>query len=800
MKKLFTLFTLLSIFNAYLAELSIVPDTKVRADYCNTVLSDMNQAIYCDPVAGATLYEWEFTDPSSNVYTYVRQNGIQYVRLSYLGLGATNTIYDVRVKAYVGGAWGSYSTVCTITSPANLPAVQISTSSCNITLANMDDFFYCDDVPGADYYQWEFTDPSSNVTTYSRTNGTPNMKLTYAGLTAPNVQYDVRVRGNFGGTWGPYGSTCTITSPADAYITNVVAGDCGRVLTSFTERIYCEPVAGATLYQWELKDPSNNYTYYNRLNGTTNFELIYAQLTAPNVTYEVRVRPYVNGFQAFGPMCTITSPCTPADAPSLSSDLSTVCIGYPATLTISGNLNNSSHWAIYSGSCGGTLVGTTTSNTFEVTPSMPGTTYYVRGEGTCGSPGSCSSISVFAQQCVPDTKVRADYCGVTLSNINDLIYCDPVAGATQYEWQFTDPSSNVSTIVKLNGVKATRLTQLGLGATNTAYSVKVRAYANGYWGQFSTACTVTSPANLPAVQIASGSCNVTLSDIEDFFYCDDVLGADFYEWEFTDPSTNVVTYARSNGTPNMKLVYAGLYDPNVLYNVRVRGSFGGYFGPYGSICTITSPASTQTTQVTANDCGRELTSFTEAIYCDKVPGAVYYQWKFVDPSSNVTTYTRLNGTTIFKLAYMNLPALNVQYDVQVRAYVNGAWKNYGAICTITSPSTAIALNDDNDPDVLDQMTIGVFAGEQSSASVGEISNVLSETTVYPNPFNDNVNVVFGNYEEKQITIYNSLGQVVMNLTTSDAKLVLETSEFIHGIYMMQVTSGNDSKVVRLIKK
>ncbi len=58
------------------------------------------------------------------------------------------------------------------------------------------------------------------------------------------------------------------------------------------------------------------------------------------------------------------------------------CEGDTSTITISGNLNIASTWSIYTDSCGGTPIGTTTTNTstFEVTPTAPSTTYYIRGE------------------------------------------------------------------------------------------------------------------------------------------------------------------------------------------------------------------------------------------------------------------------------------------------------------------------------------------------------------------------------------------------------------------------------------
>ncbi|MGR3810139.1 choice-of-anchor D domain-containing protein [Jiulongibacter sp. NS-SX5] len=87
-------------------------------------------------------------------------------------------------------------------------------------------------------------------------------------------------------------------------------------------------------------------------------------------------------------------PCTSPSVPTITYSPSTVCTGSTATLNIAGSLNDATNWHIYTGSCGGTQVGTTNSSTFEVTPSSPSTIYYIRGEGGCVTPSSCGSVIV----------------------------------------------------------------------------------------------------------------------------------------------------------------------------------------------------------------------------------------------------------------------------------------------------------------------------------------------------------------------------------------------------------------------
>ncbi|MGY5352331.1 Calx-beta domain-containing protein [Wenyingzhuangia sp. IMCC45533] len=85
---------------------------------------------------------------------------------------------------------------------------------------------------------------------------------------------------------------------------------------------------------------------------------------------------------------------SPADTPSVSHGPPTICDGNSALLTWSGSLNDNAQWRVYSGSCGGTLVGTTTGSSLIVTPPTGSTTYFVRGEGGAASVGSCGTRTI----------------------------------------------------------------------------------------------------------------------------------------------------------------------------------------------------------------------------------------------------------------------------------------------------------------------------------------------------------------------------------------------------------------------
>jgi len=85
--------------------------------------------------------------------------------------------------------------------------------------------------------------------------------------------------------------------------------------------------------------------------------------------------------------------CTDPSIPTVSTSPTSVCSGNSSTITISGNLNDATAWHIYTGSCGGTSIGNTSSSAFSVALTSA-TTYFIRGEGGCVTPGSCASVTV----------------------------------------------------------------------------------------------------------------------------------------------------------------------------------------------------------------------------------------------------------------------------------------------------------------------------------------------------------------------------------------------------------------------
>ncbi|MGB1317408.1 MAG: proprotein convertase P-domain-containing protein, partial [Flavobacteriales bacterium] len=101
-------------------------------------------------------------------------------------------------------------------------------------------------------------------------------------------------------------------------------------------------------------------------------------------------------------ICTNSPTCTDPTVPTLSFDTDPICPGATTNLNISGTLNDATSWEVYSTNCGTGLVGSTATSTLSISPSA-NTTYYVRGEGGCVTPGTCADATITVDDSVNPT-------------------------------------------------------------------------------------------------------------------------------------------------------------------------------------------------------------------------------------------------------------------------------------------------------------------------------------------------------------------------------------------------------------
>jgi len=96
-----------------------LPTTQLSAASCNSTLSSLYQYFYIDRVSGATRYQYEitgtgFADSALSLFNY--PSAIWY-SLGFVNGVQPNTSYNIRVRPYVNGVWGSFGPSCALTTP-----------------------------------------------------------------------------------------------------------------------------------------------------------------------------------------------------------------------------------------------------------------------------------------------------------------------------------------------------------------------------------------------------------------------------------------------------------------------------------------------------------------------------------------------------------------------------------------------------------------------------------------------------------------------------------------------------------
>lgn len=194
-----------------------VPPTQLANGVCGNLTYVKTSAIYCGSVAGATKYEWQFSNA----------NGVFATKLTtynYIALHSVSptlvwgTTWTLKVRAIIGTNVGVFSAGCTIgiiADPATngVPTTQLRAQDCgklNYRI-NADNRLISTPVNGATQYEFQFTTVGTSTVVASVIKSTNALYFnTMNPLLSFPAQYDVRTRAKVGSTWGAFGNVCLI--------------------------------------------------------------------------------------------------------------------------------------------------------------------------------------------------------------------------------------------------------------------------------------------------------------------------------------------------------------------------------------------------------------------------------------------------------------------------------------------------------------------------------------------------------------------------------------------------------------
>ncbi len=439
---------------------------------------------------------------------------------------------------------------------------------------------------------------ASGGTTYSWTPATGLSATSGSIVTAsPTVTTVYTVTGTSGTCSGT--KTFTITVNPAVGPTKLYYGSCGITEAALTTTLWCDQVANAQQYMYEVTDISNgNIYFYTRTINASDFQMAWISSIQYAKTYSIRVKVQVGGiWSAYGTACNVTTPAAPTTKLYYGScGITEAAINQ--TLWCDQVIGAQGYWYQLTDISNGNVYtylrnGNASDFRMDWVSSVGyAKTYSIKVAAVVGGVtlayGSACTVTTPA---FPTTQLAAGSCGITLATFNQSLSCNSVTSATNYMYEVTD-QSNGRVVYYTRGNYLTNF-QLDWLVTTTyarTYNIRVAAYLGTAWGSYGTACLVTTPA-APSTQLQAPYCNIVEATTSQTLYCNIVTGADNYRYQLTDQTNgNIYIYTRGNYLNNFQMIWVPGISFSRAYNVKVAASVGGNWFSYSSGCLVTTGA------------------------------------------------------------------------------------------------------------------------------------------------------------------------------------------------------------------
>ena len=189
------------------------------------------------------------------------------------------------------------------------------------------------------------------------------------------------------------------------------------------------------------------------------------------------------------------------------------------------------------------------------------------------------------------TKIITAQCGTTLALMTDVVYANLVSYTTGYRFKVTNLLTNYVQVIDRN-VREFRFNLLANIAYSTPYKIEVAIKnTNGTYMSYGPSCEVTTPL-FPTTSLQDSQCDYTALSATETIYAKLVSNATNYRFSVTNSN---IGYGYVFDTTLRAFVLNSVPSllPSTTYSVKVMVKIGGVWGPYGKICTVTTPGTSK---------------------------------------------------------------------------------------------------------------------------------------------------------------------------------------------------------------
>ena len=469
---------------------------------------------------------------------------------------------------------------------------------------------------------------------------------------------------------------------------------------------------------------------------------------------------------------SVTSTCVNPTVPTVTANPSAICPGSSSTLTITGTLNDATAWHIYTGSCGGTNIGSTASSTFAVSPSAT-TTYYVRGEGGCVTPGSCGTVTVTVKPsynlsetvavCSGDSYMFPD--GTTQNNITTQI----MHASNLQTTLLCD--SIITTTVNVNPV-------YNLSETVTVCSGDSYLFPDGTT-QSNITAQVIHTSNLQTTLLCDSiiTTTVNVNPVYNLTETATVCSGDSYL--FPDGTTETNITAQVVHVSNLQTTM--LCDSIITTTVNVNPVYD--LTETATVCSGDNylfPDGTTQSNITAQVI--HTSNLQTALLCDSIITTT------VDVTDVDVTVSQ-NGATL------TANATGAAYQ----------WLDCGnglsSVTGETSQTFTAIVNGNYAVEIEQSGCIDTSACYNVTSIFIPNESFAKEINVFPNPTNGALKIDLGNeYRKIDVTISDLQGRILMESEFDLVQIIAFQFEESPGVYIMLIKADTREATIRLMRK
>jgi hypothetical protein len=422
----------------------------------------------------------------------------------------------------------------------------------------------------------------------------------------------------------------------------------------------------------------------------------------------------------------------------------------------------------------------------------------------------------------PTTTLQNTICGSSVSTLGSLIAAVSVNGATNYMFEVTNTTTGLVQTTPALSVPHFQLSSLPDYQYGTTYSIKVKVMVGGVWGNYGSAClvstpnlvtptgvsqltqcgTLTSPYLLPTIGVNISTTSVAYVTGYRFRITNMTTGE--VQWKernvqffnltsVYNPSVPANTNTLFNGTSyvsGLSFNYGTVYKVEVAMKTTTPFPTLPLEPVYGHECYIKTPDAKS-----LSNCGVVIPSKSSLITTTSLPGVVEYQFLLtkLDAAGNpivpLTQHPIYSNTHYFNFndsdfaTFPGFYSMNTNYKVEVAVRTSGSGTNWSplstASCTITSPPIPRMMQPNEDATVF-------------------------EAIASPNPFDSFIELTLNSdsKDDIELVVYDIFGKIVeqKEIPFNDLKAQEIGTNYASGMYVIHVKQGQNSKTMKVIKK